>query len=156
MGYETTFYGDLEIFPALTPLDRDYLKNFHLTRHYKRDVSSDYGVEGEFYVEGPDERKGSNWLIDEIPGAYNEPPSTQPSLWCGWYPSDDGARLICESGKTKCPKEWLDWLIDKFFLPRGYIVEGTVSFQGEEYPDQGIIEVKDGEVNMYYSSEVGR
>lgn len=47
-------------------------------------------------------------------------------------------------------KEWLEYLIDHFFKPWGYKVEGEVEWQGEDREDMGIMIVVDNVVTTKY------
>lgn len=146
MGYNTEFSGNLFIKPDLL---NEKLTNFLLrlseTRRMKRKVSFDYGIEGEFYVEGGGDfgqNKEEN-IID-----YNEPPSTQPGLWCDWRPfivSETGnkAEVIGWNGneKTYDSIEWIKYIVENFLLPFGYWLEGEVLWQGEDIHDRGTFKV---------------
>ena len=120
-----------------------------------RNVGPEFGVEGEFYVDG----KGfAGQDSDETILDYNRPPRTQPGLWCQWVPSEDG-QFIQWDGSEKFYNyvEWLKYLIDKILAPRGYKLNGVVGWQGEDRGDIGKIEVVDnvvrtlrGQVNVTY------
>jgi hypothetical protein len=45
--------------------------------------------------------------------------------------------------------EWLEYLINVFLKPRGYVLEGCVRFFGEETEDMGYIEVKRNKVKCH-------
>lgn len=139
MGYTTTFRG---AFRFDRPLDDDtyeFLKKLNRTRRMKRDLPSEYGEGGEFYVDG------GGWagqatednIID-----YNQPPGSQPGLWCQWFPVSDRLHLEWD-GKEKfyCYVEWLEYLINKIFEPRGYTLNGVVQYRGDDMDDYGIITI---------------
>jgi hypothetical protein len=42
--------------------------------------------------------------------------------------------------------EWMEYLISKILAPRGYVVNGSISWQGEELHDTGVFEVNDNMV----------
>ena len=42
-------------------------------------------------------------------------------------------------------------LIKKIFSPRGYKLNGTVEWQGEDRDDMGMIEIKDNKVKTKYA-----
>ena len=74
MGYSTFFE-----FKTDRPVDEDTYKLLYgifNTRRMKRSVGRQYGVEGEFYVTGNDD---DDTIVDK-----NNPPKTQPSLYCPW------------------------------------------------------------------------
>jgi hypothetical protein len=144
MGYTTEFSGR---FLLSKPLDKElhsYLLQFAQTRRMKRDTSQlyqdpdnhkDYGIEGEFYVGGL-----GDFGQDEDPSIidYNKPPSTQPSLWCQWVPSEDGTGIEWDGGeKFYNYKEWIKYILKNFLIPKGYDISGKVHYQGEDPDDFG-------------------
>jgi hypothetical protein len=163
MGYTTDFTGKFEF---NTPLDKDtleYLTKFSNTRRMKRKFPDDvyvpstdtsnetlmvpkskYGIEGEFFVDGTGDfgQDHDASIVD-----YNKPPSTQPSLWCGWVPSEDGKYLQWnEVEKFYEYIDWLKYLIENFIAPKNYVLNGVVHWQGEEDADIGTIQVYDNKV----------
>jgi len=150
MGYTTTFEGQ---FTFNKPLDEEtfaFLTKFSQTRRMKRNLGLEYGVEGEFFVDGlgymgQDETPD---VIDE-----NEPPATQPGLWCQWRPTEDRQHLKwSRMEKFYDYIEWLEYIISKITAPRGYILDGKVTWQGEDEQDKGFLIVINNEVSTkhYY------
>lgn len=155
MGYTTDFEGRFKLNRKLKKKDQEFLTKFAETRRMARNVGPEFGVEGEFYVDG----KGfAGQDSDETILDYNRPPRTQPGLWCQWVPSEDGQFLQWDgSEKFYNYVEWLKYLIDKILAPRGYKLNGVVGWQGEDRGDIGKIEVVDnvvrtlrGQVNVTY------
>jgi hypothetical protein len=161
MGYSTDFWGSVELTPALTPEQNRYLSAFNATRRMKRDpevlarlhhvdplVGPSFGVDGEFYVGGED-YKGQgrdDSIID-----YNTPPRTQPSLWCGWRPNEDGTAIEWdESEKFYDYIEWMEYIIEKFIEPWGITANGEIDWDGEDSDDRGKIVVTDNVVSTRY------
>ena len=144
MGYTTDFEGGFNITPNLSQKDNEFLTKFHNTRRMARKVGTEYGKEGEFYVDG------TGWAGQDHDNNvinYNRPPSTQPGLWCQWIPTDDGCELVWDGGeKFYNYVEWLDYLIDKILAPRGYTLNGECQWFGEERDDVGVIIVKNNKV----------
>jgi hypothetical protein len=144
MGYTTDFEGGFNITPNLSQKDNEFLTKFHNTRRMARKVGTEYGKEGEFYVDG------TGWAgqdHDKNVINYNRPPGTQPGLWCQWIPTDDGCELVWDGGeKFYNYVEWLDYLIDKILAPRGYTLNGECQWFGEERDDVGVIIVKNNKV----------
>lgn len=144
MGYTTDFEGGFNITPNLSQKDNEFLTKFSETRRMARNVGPEYGIEGEFYVDG------TGWAgqdHDKNVINYNRPPGTQPGLWCQWIPTDDGCELIWDGGeKFYNYVEWLDYLIDKILAPRGYTLNGECQWFGEERDDVGVIIVKNNKV----------
>lgn len=147
MGYNTDFAGSFEIKPE--PLEEnltEFLKNLGSTRRMKRTLSPNYGIDGEFYVYGKGnfgQDKEEN-IVD-----YNEPPSTQPGLWCDWVPviNYDGppkAISIAWNGSEKTYNyiKWIQYIVENFLLPFDYWLEGEVVWQGEEIFDRGLIKIE--------------
>ena len=141
MGYTTDFDGRFELNKKLTQKLQDYLTKFSETRRMARKLPKKYGVEGEFYVDG-----GGDFGQDREPDIinYNQPPITQPGLWCQWVPSEDSMGIEWNGGeKFYHYTEWLNYIVENFLKPEGYVLNGTVSWQGEGGGDVGVIEVKD-------------
>lgn len=150
MGYNTDFHGKLSIEPILKPEDKKFLYDFSNSRHIKRDIDKliklygpgEYGIDGEWFCDGncsPDR--------DESILNYNMPPSTQPGLWCDFCPNEDGSALIWNGDeKTSNGLEWITYLVTKYLAPRGYLVNGRLDANGEEYGDFWAIVVKDNVV----------
>jgi len=149
MGYNTDFYGCFKLNKKLDKDTMEFLNKFHNTRRMKRDMSKlfpnedieKFGVDGEFFVDGTgDFGQGNDVSIVN----YNEPPSTQPSLWCQWIPTDDGMSIEWDGGEKAYEMDkWITYLIDKILKPRGYVLNGEVSAQGEEFDDRWQMIVKD-------------
>lgn len=146
MGYTTDFDGKFDIEPRLKMEDREFLLKFNATRRMARKVHKRFGVQGEWYVLGGGQA-GQNHEENIID--YNTPPSTQPGLWCGWTPNLEGTALVWD-GREKFYEyiTWLKYLIEKYFKPRGYVLNGEVSWQGEESDDFGIITVKNNVIKV--------
>jgi hypothetical protein len=144
MGYTTDFSGRFELNKQLSPKMAQYLKLFNETRRMQRKTDEVFGVEGEFFVFG-----GGDFGQDREPNIvnFNEPPSTQPSLWNQWTPSDDLMAIEWDCGeKFYSYTEWLVYLIHKILAPNGYVLNGVVTWQGEETGDVGEIFVENNKV----------
>ena len=147
MGYSTDFDGTLKLNKKLSEEDHKFLTKLAETRRMARKVDAKYGVEGEFYVDGEGMfgQDQEDNVID-----HNRPPSTQPSLWLQWVPTEDGMGIEWDGGeKFYNYVEWLEYLIEKILEPRGYIMNGEVYWYGEDREDIGIIKVKDNQVSTY-------
>ena len=166
MGYDTFFKGKFELNRPATSEEIKYINNLSSTRRMKRDseklmemykgqfgfpnINSDnpidiYGIEGEFFVkEG--EINGDRNDISIID--HNSPSIKQPSLWCQWVLSDDGTNLAWdENEKFYNYVEWLDYIIN-IFNKWNIIINGEVSFQGQERRDKGKIKVKNNIIKL--------
>jgi hypothetical protein len=145
MGYSTDFFGSFKLDRPLDEVTKTFLQKFAETRRMKRNIQG-YGVDGEFYVDG----KGSfGQDHDATVVEYNQPPSTQPSLWCQWVPNAEGTEIEWDgSEKFYNYVEWIQYLIDRVLAPKDYVLNGEVEWQGEERDDVGIIVVKDNHVSV--------
>lgn len=144
MGYTTDFDGRFKFDKTLDIKTYNLLKGLATTRRVARDVAGEFGVEGEFYVDGSGDFGQANEdnIIDS-----NRPPKTQPGLWLQWIPTKDGNYLEWdEVEKFYEYVAWLEYLIDKVIKPAGFVLNGEVTWQGEESDDMGKIIVKDNEV----------
>src|SRR5262245_58012868 len=107
---------------------------------------------GEFTISPPLTLKDYNLLVDIAASdtrkdTFPLQARPYPSEFCDWEPTRDGDGLQW-NGREKFYDyvEWLEWLIDKVFEPRGYALSGTVQFAGEDFDDRGVIAIKDGVV----------
>ncbi len=139
MGYTTDFNGEFKLNKKLDDKTHEFLKKFAETRRMQRNLGPEYGVEGEFFVDG---EGFAGQDKDDSVMDYNKPPRTQPGLWCQWTPSEDGMSIGWDGGeKFYCYVEWLNYIIKNFLAPKGYILNGDVEFQGEDNGDFGVIRV---------------
>ena len=150
MGYHTEFQGRVATVPPLNTADASYLKKFNESRRMQRS-SGPYFVEGTgFMGQGKDSD-----VLD-----YNRPPAGQPSLWCGWVPTDDGTAIEWDGAeKFYDSAEWMQYLIDHFlapgakakgalpFLQANHTVNGVILAQGEELADSWKLVVTDNRVS---------
>lgn len=144
MGYTTDFSGQFNLNKQLSPKMQQFLKLFNETRRMKRNTDEAFGVDGEFFVFG-----GGDFGQASEPNIinHNQPPSTQPSLWCQWTPTEDGMGIEWDGGeKFYSYTEWLVYLIHKILAPNGYVLNGVVEYSGEETSDVGEIVVVDNRV----------
>jgi hypothetical protein len=79
----------------------------------------------------------------------NNEPVGQPGLWCGWTINEEGDTILWD-GVEKFYNyiEWLQYLIDSFFGPWGYLLNGSIRWRGEEFDDCGVITVEDNVVTV--------
>ena len=149
MGYTTDFNGQFNLNKQLSPKMQQYLKLFNETRRMKRSTDEAFGVQGEFFVFG-----GGDFGQDHEPNIidFNQQPSTQPSLWNQWTPTEDGMGIEWDGGeKFYSYTEWLVYLIHKVLAPNGYILNGVVEWDGEDRGDIGEIIVEN---NRIYTQEL--
>jgi hypothetical protein len=155
MGYTTDFRGSFTVTPTLKPEDREYLVKLNETRRMIRKFPNDaHGIEGEFFVEG----KGS-FGQDDDPSVvdHNRPPKTQPGLWCQWRPNDDGTEIEWDGNeKFYDYVEWIAYLVGAILEPRGYELNGSVEWRGEDWDDTGQIVIDKNDVQTLGQGELAR
>jgi hypothetical protein len=164
MGYTTDFEGRFNLDKPLTKAHAAYLKLFTETRRMRRNVKkltkllesgelSDsvrvatglpLGNEGEFFTGGVGDWGQGN---DDSVMDHNYPPSTQPGLWCDWAPTEDRTGIEWNgTEKFYHYTEWLDYIVQNFLEPWGYVLNGSVRWQGEEDSDIGTLVVENNVV----------
>lgn len=144
MGYTTDFSGCFTLNKQLEPKMKEFLTKFNETRRMKRNADDKFGIEGEFFVDGTGSF-GQDHTSDVVD--YNMPPKTQPGLWCQWTPTQDGCGIEWDGGeKFYNYDSWLIYIIEKILAPNGYVLNGTVEWQGEDVGDVGEIFVEDNKV----------
>lgn len=127
MGYCTYFGGELEITPALTLSDKVEIDKLGAASY-----------EGSY----PEWWKMPDMLYMKQVYIHR----------CDWEVTEDGSGLVNEGEKTYDYVEQLEYLIEHFLKPRGYVVNGQVDWSGEESGDLGTIFVKDNEVRAVAAS----
>ena len=158
MGYTTYFNGQFDLDKPLTLSQAAYLAKFAETRRMVRDpekaltlpdpireaVGLGIGRQGGYFVGGSGDF-GQDRDISILD--YNNPPADQPSLWCQWVPDASGISIVQDEGeKFYGYVEWIEYLIEHFLGPWGYVLNGSVSWEGEDSDDRGIIYIKDNVV----------
>jgi hypothetical protein len=129
MGVTTDFIGHIRIDPPLNTVEHGYLAAFSQTRHFVRS-GGPYDV-----ALNPAAARGERSAdID----AYNKAADGQPSLWCHWVPSWDGACLTFD-GQEKFygATGWMRYLIEHFLAPEAHArVSGLHWFDGFTFDHQ--------------------
>ena len=121
---------------------------------FAKAVGLPFGFEGAYFVSGGGAfgQAQENSIIN-----HNEPPSTQPGLWCNWTVGDEDGNPLSDNAlgeegiattivwdegeKFYNYVEWLQYLIDHFVTRWGYTLNGSVEWRGEEWSDNGVIDV---------------
>lgn len=148
MGYTTDFSGEFTLNKPLDKKTMTFLIKFNETRRMKRKFPDDkYGIDGEFFVDGTGCMGQDN---DATVVDHNTHPSTQPGLWCGWRPNDEGTAIVWDGGeKFYHYVEWIQYIITNFLAPKGYILTGDVRWEGEDSDDVGIIRIVNNVVTAH-------
>lgn len=169
MGYTTDFTGQFSLDRLLTPEHKLYLKHFNTSRRMKRFAEKTnampdpvrlacglpVGKDGAYFVGAKLLEEEGNWetcagqkRTSDIQD-YNEPPSGQPGLWCQWVPTENGDGIEWDQGeKFYDYVEWLKYLIENFLKPWGYVLNGEVTWAGEDRDDLGQITVLNNTVKV--------
>ena len=168
MGYNTWFDGSLSFNKPVTKQLREYLDRFANTRRMPRDNEKikevypnwrelcffgELGNKGEYFAPisncyGQDD----DGTVLDLNG-YKE--RVQPGLWCQWVIDDDGNLSWDGNEKFYEYEEWLRYMIKHFFEPLGYVLNGDITWEGDESDDFGTIHVVDNVVNMQYGIKIG-
>lgn len=162
MGYSTWFGGSLKFNKEVSDELRDYINRFSSTRRMPRDNEKimeiypnweelcffgDLGVNGEYFA--PESKSYGQEYDDSIIDYNGYKRSVQPGLWCQWI--IEGNELVWDEGeKFYNYIEWLKYLIENFFEPLGYKLNGTITWDGEDSDDFGVINVTDNVVDIQY------
>jgi hypothetical protein len=134
----------LEAFSDTRRMRRDESKAKLLPDPVREAVGLPLGPEAAYFIGGSG-FKGQG--EDDSVLDYNRPPRGQPGLWCQWVPAEDRTALMWNGAeKFYSYVEWLEYLLRHFLGPWGYVVNGTVTWQGEEPEDTGTITVTDNRV----------
>lgn len=96
--------------------------------------------------------KDAKWL-QEFSGTRHggnmEHDKDKPGFWCQWVPTEDFKGIEWDGNeKFYDYVEWLEYLIENFFAPKGYVLNGKLRYQGEEMHDAGWITVSDNIVSV--------
>ena len=159
MGYTTEFKGEFKLDKPLELKHKNYLDDFSRSRRMRRDPELIKQVPDpvrelaglpclpEYFVANAKVNYGQVHSPDVV--EYNYPPYGQPSLWCQWVPTEDGTGIKWD-GSEKFYEyiEWLGYIIDHFLTPWGYVLNGTVSWVGEDSGDTGDIIVANNAVGI--------
>lgn len=162
MGYSTNFSGKIQLNKKLSDAHFAYLEKFAETRRMKRNptiaeelpdpirtaTGLPIGVEGGYFVGG---LSYGGQAEDRSVTNNNVEPEGQPGLWCQWIPThtdEDEVSYIEWDGGEKFYNyvEWLEYIIEHFLKPWGYVANGEIIWQGEEMRDRGKIIVNKNKV----------
>ena len=160
----------------------NFSHNRHMTRDPKRIKEMDpnwknhcfkgnLGPEGIYYYppekiheskipnklpwEQPDENKmlkNSFGQLIDISVKADRPAQDVPGYWCQWIINDNNELEWDGGEKFYSYTEWMNFLITHFFAPEGYILNGAINFQGEDYNDRGTLYVTDNIVHLTYKN----
>ena len=163
MGYNIYYEGTVSISKQLDDETYNIIMGLSDSRRMSWDADKlerdgiakkkDIGEEGEFFF-GHDHMKHKELIEFEKKYALNinYPPAGQPSYWGVWIVTDDRMGLIWnEAPNSYGGHEWLQYLVKKILVPRGYKVKGTIDWITEEkmYDNVWHTVIKDESVMKY-------
>ena len=158
MGYTTEFDGAFWFNKKVTDDFKEYINNFCCTRHMKMDVEKikqdlpfwrmlgfdgKLGPDGAFILDFDNIWEGRRkYVLDFNNNEYC------PGIWCQWEITKDNEHLQWDGAeKFYNYKEWLEFLAENFFEPKGYKLSGVLYYWGEEEGDVGYLIAND---NNFY------
>ena len=156
MGYTTWFEGGLTPNKPFKKEFVNYINDFSEKRHEPRDVEiikrsdpdwakhcldGNLGPYGMYYIGGFDEE-----IIDHSAAKGY----TCPGYWCDWH-INEKTGVVEWNGAEKFYEytDWLIFLIENFFEPAGYILNGEFIWIGEDSEDRGKISVVNNKVSEF-------
>ena len=158
MGYTTDFSGSMKITPPIDEETKNLINGLNKSRRMGRDTNKlkelgfngNYGIEAEFFHDIEAMSKlGYDEYHDPTIININRPPKTQPGLWLGWLINDEGELEWDGMEKFYHYRQWLQYLMDNILIPRGYTLNGSISYQGEDHHDVGCITIKNNKFTSY-------
>lgn len=163
MGYSIVLDGKIKISPKLKDNDKEFLDKFFQIRHMKRDMTKlkdisedlikECGKDGCFYLKDYDDIKE---MTDDKTIININDSGDMPSLWCDLeIVEENGESFVQWNGSEKTygvnvENGWFTWLIDNFFKPCGYVLNGEMTWQGEEDDDTGTINIENNIVSLHF------
>ena len=154
MGYTIDYNGEFKLNKPLRETHATFLRDFAKTRHYHR-VWKDEEQNGWMFVD-PDEdlepdlsNEDFKKVLYAIPYDHyarksyelehwscvdwNEVNPGMPSFYCQWIPNEFNNGIEWDGGeKFYKAKEWLELMIEHFFKPWGYVLNGEVEIENGE------------------------
>lgn len=171
MGYSVNYYGSIDIEPPLDSELHERINAWLACHHAQYDVDKIYQVDPDadlHTVDGnPVGENGWNWVkvfIDPhspayepyLPAVIDERHSDpMPSLWSDLILEHDykmGSAVLKWNGIEKSYEipSWIEILIQNVLAPNGYVLNGVLSWEGDDNDDTGSIRVVDNDVIVDY------
>ena len=89
--------------------------------------------------------------LEGLDGPFSERDG-YPSQWCQWQVGDDWQSIVWNGGeKFYGYIGRIRYINNKYLKPNGYVLNGTVAFQGEELKDSGKIVATDGKIEVFWN-----
>lgn len=156
MSYMIKFLGGFTFNKPVMKELKDFIVGFSNTRRMQRDADEikevypdwkdecffgDLGPDGEYFIGGDSKQYD--------PSVMNRNASyPQPSLWCGWTINNQDELVWSGINNFYEYEKWLNYLIDNFFSPLGYVLNGRAMFQGDTSYDKGEVIVVNNSVTV--------
>lgn len=168
MGYTTWFSGSLSFNKEVTDQLKEYINRFSNTRRMPRDNEKikelypnwrelcffgELGNKGEYFAP-ISKNYGQDYDDESIIDHNGFKDKVHPGLWCQWIINDNNELVWDEGEKFYNYTEWLEYLIKHFFAPLGYLLNGNISWQGEDESDFGTIHVVDNVVEEKFGYHI--
>ena len=122
MGYDVYYNGAVTVAPALTEADATVLR----AAANREDTEKTRAIFAAIAASPEPDLPGYTGLLDV---------------------SEDRGCILPEEDESRHGfRRWLKLLIDHYLTPRGYVLNGEVTWEGEDRDDSGTIFVKDNQV----------
>lgn len=145
MGYNIYYEGIINIDKPLDDKTYEIIMGLAKTRRMIWDAKKleedgiarreEIGNAGEFFF-GIKELSGEKLIEFEEKYVinHNRPPMHQPELWCVWNVTEDRMGLIWNRNeKSYGGHEWLQYIVKKILVPRGYYPSGIINWFTERW-----------------------
>jgi hypothetical protein len=144
MGYNIYYEGTVKIDKPLDNKTYNIIIGLSESRRMAWDADKlerdgiakkkDIGELGEFFF---GHACMTDKALEEFEDKYslriNYPPAGQPGYWGVWVVTDDRMGLVWHGGPNSYNGHgWLDYIVKKILIPRGYNAEGTIDWITEE------------------------
>ncbi len=78
-------------------------------------------------------------------------PQTGPTNQCHWEATSTELRWDGNPNFNEYI-DWLEYLIEQFFSPRGIALNGAVQWEGDDVSDIGVISIRHNRIDIHYES----
>lgn len=164
MSYTYDLFGKLSISPPLTAAQVAYIQEFSGSYRHKfapkwqswpnplrEAVGLPVGIDGEYISSAMG--TGADF-IENCMEVDTNTPNDQPSFQCCWTTNSKGTAVQWNKlRRTFAPTQWLEYMVEHFFIPWGVTLNGTVECHGEDKEDRTLIVVTNNSVRRAPKSE---
>ena len=110
--------------------------------------------DGEFRLNKPLD-DDTFYELEDLDGEFSN--GELPDSYCQWKVGEDWQSIKWNGGeKFYCYIEWIRAINRRYLLPRKYLLNGEVLFQGEDVKDCGRIVAKDGKIEVFWNYDEPR